>query len=228
MLDSLRRRPVAAEDAAGPRAVLRRAQGAYTAAQQALQRAESTSERARAEVARLRGALAAHGDVDGAVTEHIAARMRTGNGGPAVLPPDLADKRRRQTASAQELSDGERVQSKLEQEAAELRQAAERARAALHAAVVAIEAEAAVALAGRIRQREQAAAADRLLLAALLVGVRTSQDPPLPWPAQSCVMEPAQALAVDGAAMAGKQVSPEPWREFRRQLATDAEAQFAG
>ena len=95
----------------------------FEGARRAVRFAEERAERARIEVARTKAVVSAHGDVVGQMTAWSASQG-TFDLGPAELPHGLAQARRRLTVSQEEHERADRLLQSLEQEAQQLRQAA--------------------------------------------------------------------------------------------------------
>jgi hypothetical protein len=218
-------KPGAAESQAVPdmRNRLRAAQQGFATARQALQQAETAAEGARVEVSRARVGLAAHGDVDGAVARWNADRLRSGMGGPADLPLELAEARSRQALSGQELADAERAAAFLEQDAEQVRRTVTEARTELAAAVDAVRVEVAMQQVEQLKAVELDAARRRAVLTAFL-NSRTGVDGAVPWPVQEIVHDPAHGLLLDRAPPGSADSAV--WVAFGRTLLADADAEF--
>jgi hypothetical protein len=117
--------------------VLDAAQERFNVARRAVLIAEQRAERARAEVTRMKAGVSAHGDVVGQIAAWSASQVPF-DLGPAELPRGLAQARRRLAASQDEHEQAERMLQVLEQEAQQLRQAANAAGAKLRAVMAAI------------------------------------------------------------------------------------------
>jgi hypothetical protein len=116
---------------------LDQAQGQFNDAQSAMLRAEQRAEAARLEVTRTTAAVSAHGNVAERVAAWNARQLRP-EVGQAEMPQDLARAHRRLAASQEELRQAERMLQQLEDDARQLRLAANEAGAELRAVAKAV------------------------------------------------------------------------------------------